>query len=116
MPRVFWPAGHSAQLIPLAGQQFPAPILLRPGFQRADLDAVGLAVRFALGNVEVTRNRGGADDRDLQLWKVDRFDDRLAGHYTVDDRGLVLDPPVGMAVAQLIAEKLFQFRLVLRQS
>src|SRR5207237_594976 len=102
-------------LIPLPRQELPAAVLLLPDLQRADPGAVGLAVQLAFRNVEVAGNRTAADDRNLQFREINRFDGRFAVHHAVDDLGLVLDPPIGMAVAQLIGKELLEFCLVLRQ-
>src|SRR5438067_8209894 len=102
------------ELIPLPRQELPAAILLLPDLQRADPGAVGLAVQLAFRNVEVAGNRTAADDRNLQFREINRFDGRFAVHHAVDDLGLVLDPPIGMAVAQLIGKELLEFCLFLR--
>ena len=96
---------------PRASSRHPAfarPATRHPG-------AVGLAVQLAFRNVEMAGNRTAADDRNLQFREINRFDGRFAVHHAIDDLGLVLDPPIGMAVAQLIGKELLEFCLVLRQ-
>src|SRR5437762_10991343 len=103
------------ELIPLPRQELPAAVLLLPDLQRADPGAVGLAVQFAFRNIEMAGNRTAADDRNLQFREINRFDGRFAVHHAIDDLGLALHPPIGMAVAQLIGKELLEFCLVLRQ-
>ncbi len=103
------------QLVALPRQQLPAAVLFGPHREDAYLRAGRLAVGFAFRNPEVPGDGVAAGHRDLQLRKVDRFDDAFSVHDTVDEFGLVLDHRARMAIAQLLGGERGQLRLVLRQ-
>jgi len=86
--------------------------LFLPDFESADPDAVGLAVGFAFGFIDVACDRGVAGNRDFEVGEVDRLHRRLSGHHAVDELGLVLDPAVRMPIAQLIGAQPLQLGFI----
>src|SRR4030095_14926297 len=97
---------------PLPRYQFPSAVLLLPKLQGAYAGGRLLAVELGFAQVDVARDGGIADHGYRQLRKSERLDDLLAGHHSIDELFLVLDPSVGMAVAHLCGRYLLQPRLV----
>src|SRR3989442_1240963 len=94
-------SGLCRQSEPLPRQQLPGAVLLLPYLKGADLGGRLLALELGFGQVDVARDSGIADHGHLELRKGQRLDGLLAGHHPVDELLLGLDPPVGMAVADL---------------
>src|SRR6202011_5316176 len=103
---------RAIQLVSLAGQELPVSALFLPDLKSADPDAVGLAVGFAVGFIDVACDRGVAGNRDFEVGEVDRLHRRLPGHHAVDELGLVLDPAVRMAITYLIGGHAFQLGFI----
>jgi len=57
------------ELEPLAGQQFPIPVLLLPDLQCTNPDIGGLAVGLHFGFVQMTRDGSVADHRNAEFGK-----------------------------------------------
>ena len=57
-------------------------------------------------------DRGVAGNRDFEVGEVDRLHRRLSGHHAVDELGLVLDPAVRVAVAQLLGAQPLQLGFI----
>src|SRR5262245_28003211 len=81
--------------------QLPAAVLLLPELEGADAGGRLLAVELGFAEVDVARDGGIAEHGHLQLRERERLDDLLACHHPIDQLLLVLDPAVGMAVADL---------------
>src|SRR6202045_5309460 len=54
-----------------------------------------------------------ANDRDCEVWEINRLNDSLSRHDRVDEFGLVFEPGVRVAVAQLFGCERVELRLVL---
>src|SRR2546428_8703680 len=106
------PHGLCRQPEPLPRQQLPAAVLLLPDLKGADPGGSRLALALGFGQVDVARDGGIADHCHLELGEGERLDDLLAGHHSVDELFLGLDPSVRMAVADLRGCYLLQLALV----
>src|SRR3984893_4399331 len=94
-------------------QQLPAAVLFLPDLHDADFGIGDFAVELAFRDPKVSHDGVVPDDLDREFGPFERLEGGLSRHRPVDEFGLVLEPSVRMAVAQLLRGERLELRFVL---
>ena len=94
-------------------QQLPAAVLFLPDLHDADFGVGDLAVELAFRDPKVSHDGIVPDDLDRHVRPFERLEGALSRHHPVDEFGLVLEPSIRMAVAQLLRGERLDLRFVL---
>jgi len=100
-PRTQSPLCLLRQPVRGARQELPAAVLFLPDLHDANLGICDLALQLGLPDPKMPDDRGVADHLHRHFGKLKRLDGRLPPHDPLYELCLVLEPGVGMAVAQL---------------
>jgi putative serine dehydratase-like protein len=94
-------------------QQLPSAVLFLPDLHDADFGIGDFAVELAFRDPKVSHDGVVPDDLDREFGPFERLEGGLSRHHPVDEFGLVLEPSVRMAVAQLFRSERLYLRFVL---
>ena len=94
-------------------QQLPAAVLFLPDLHDADFGIGDFAVELAFRDPKVSHDGVVPDDLHGEFGPFERLEGGLSRHHPVDEFGLVLEPSVRMAVAQLLRGERLDLSFVL---